>query len=79
MSDGEITFERVEQQGRDRESLRSSARDVGGADVAAAGLANVFSAEDANQQISEWNRAQEVRRDDDDESAVDPKRLFRLE
>ena len=70
VGDGEVSLEGVEQQGRDRESFGSSAGDIGGADVAAASLADVLSAEDANQQISERDRAEQVG-DDDDKECMD--------
>ena len=51
--DRQSPFERVEHQRGDSESLSAGARDICSADVAAAGLANVFAAKNAHQQISE--------------------------
>ena len=43
--DGDVALESIEQQREDAETFGAGARDVGGADVAAAGGANVFFAE----------------------------------
>ena len=60
--DGDVSLERIEQKRRDGQSLGAGAGDVGGADVAAAGLAHVLAAEDADEQVAEGDRAQQVRR-----------------
>src|SRR5579872_6418075 len=46
------------------------AGDIGGADVAAAGAADVFPAKDADENIAEWDRAQEIADGGDEEDDV---------
>ena len=70
MRDRDITLECIQQQRRNGQSLGTGARDIGGADVAAAGLADVLSAKDADQQVAEWDRAQQVGDRDDDKAMV---------
>jgi hypothetical protein len=53
------SFERVEDKREDAEG-GGFAGDVGSADVAAAGLAHVFAAKDADEEIAEGDGAQEV-------------------
>ncbi len=67
MGDGQVSLEGVKQKRCDGQSLGTGASDVGGADVAAAGLAHVLTAKNADEQISERDRAEQIRNDDDDE------------
>ena len=69
ISDGDArSFGGVEQQRQDAERRRF-AGDVGGADVAAAGAADVFAAEDADQEIAEGDGAQEIADGGDEEES----------
>ena len=52
---GEKTFCRVEKKCEGAEG-GGFAGDVGGADIAAAAAADVFAAEDADQEIAKWDR-----------------------
>ena len=53
------SFERVEDKSEDAEGGRF-AGDIGSADVPAAGLADVFAAKDANEEIAERDRSQKI-------------------
>ncbi len=57
--DGGGSFEGIEQQCEDAE-CGGFAGHIGGADVAAAGAADVFAAEDADEEIAEGDGAQQV-------------------
>ena len=70
MENSDVTLERVEHERRDGKPLGSGACDVGSADIAAASLADVFAAKDADEQVSERNRAEQIGNDRDDEHAV---------
>ncbi len=58
-ADGDEALEEIEQEREDAEELCAGARDVGGADVAAAGCADVLLAEEAAPADSRrgWSRA----------------------
>ena len=58
--DGDDALEAIEQKGGDAEAFGAGACDVGCADVAAADRADVLFAEDANEEISEGDRAQKI-------------------
>src|ERR1041385_4499532 len=66
-ADGQSSFQRVQRKRGDPESLSTGTHNVGSANVAAACLANVFTAKDAHQQISKGNRTQHVSDSGDDE------------
>ncbi len=68
--DGEEGFAAIEEERGDAEALGSGARDVGGADVAAAGCANVLMAEDFDEEIAEGDRTQKIGERDGDEPGV---------
>src|SRR5579864_2169692 len=65
--DGQGPLQSVQHQRGDAESLGPRPRDVCCANVAASGLAYVFAAKNAHQQVPEGNRAQQVRDSGDDE------------
>ena len=77
MADGDVPFQCVEHESGDGQALRSGASDVGGADVAAASLANVLSPKDANEEVAERDRPEQIRNDDDSERAMDQWSLWR--
>ena len=64
---GRVSLQGIEEQSRDRQALRSGARNVCRSDIAAAGLADILPAKDAHQQIAEGNRAQQIGDNNDDE------------
>ena len=68
--DGEEGLAEIEQKRGDAEALGSGARDVGGADVAAAGGADVLLAEDADEEIAEGDRAEKVGERDGEEPGI---------
>ncbi len=59
--DGCGSFGHVEEQRQDSGQRAGNARDVGGADVAAAGFADVASPEEPGEQQAEGNRAEQIR------------------
>ncbi len=65
--DCEAAFQRVEDQGCNCQPFRTCAGNIGCADVSAAGMADILSAEDAHQQIAEGYRTQQVGNHDDSE------------
>src|ERR1019366_5767397 len=64
---GDIAFQSVEKQGRNRKSLRSRARNIGRTNVSAAGVTNILPAKNAHQQIAEGYRAQQIGNHDGNE------------
>ena len=58
-----IAFRRIEQQRQKSRAKARIARDVGGADIAAALVAYVVSLAGLHDQIAERNRAQQIRDD----------------
>src|SRR5487761_1542492 len=57
---GEKALCRIQQKGQNAQPAGAGADDIGGADVAAAGLADVLFEEYADQEIAEWNRTKQV-------------------
>ena len=57
--DGDQAFKGVEDESEDSESRRFP-RDIGGADIAAATSANIFSAHQSDEDEAEWNRAGKI-------------------
>ena len=70
VENSDVTLERVEHERRDGKPLGSGACDVGSADISAASLADVFAAKDADEQVSERNRAEQIGDDGDDQYTV---------
>lgn len=56
--DGDVAFPGVEQQSEDAGEFPGIARDIGGADIAAADLADVRAAEGLDDEQTEGDRAQ---------------------
>ena len=70
VKNSDVTLERVKQKRRDGKPLGSRACNVGSADIAATSLADVFATKDADEQVSERNRAEQIGNDRYDEHAV---------
>jgi len=68
--DGDEGFAAIKKERGDAEALGSGARDVGGADVAAAGGADVLMAEDFDEEIAEGDRTQKIGERNGDEPGV---------
>ena len=58
--DGEEGLAAIEEERGDAEAFGPGARDVGGADVAASGGADVLLAEDFDEEIAEGDGAQKI-------------------
>ncbi len=69
--DGCAAFEHVEQEGGRAKDFAAGAQDVGGADVAAAGLADVLMAEEAHEQVPRRNGAEQISRDRNERACKD--------
>ena len=66
-ADGEVALEGVEKKRGDTEAFAAGARNIGGADVAAAGFAHIFFAEGENEEIADRDGAEEIRGGEDEE------------
>ena len=60
--DGDEALHGVEEEGEHAERGAAGADHVGGADVAAAGFANVFLADEADEEVAKGDGAEQVRR-----------------
>jgi len=67
MCDGDVALERVKNQRCDGQALRACAGDIGGADVAAAGSANILTPKNTHEQETERNRTEQIRDNNDDD------------
>lgn len=68
--DGKVTFSGVKNEGENSGEFSGIAGNVGGADVAAADLADVWAAEGADDEQAKGNGAQEIGADGNDDSEV---------
>ena len=68
--DGEEGFAAVEKKRGDAKAFGAGACDVGGADVAAAGCADVLLAEDFDEKVAKGDGAQKIRERNGDEPGV---------
>jgi hypothetical protein len=65
--DGDIGFSEIEQESSYGEAFGSGARHISGADIAAAGGANILFTKDLYEDIAEGNRTEEIGQRDGDE------------